>query len=279
MYAASDAPLLDWPSSTAGTRGTLSSGMEVLVRGVIGEYAYVQVNGVNSFILFELLDNTAPAEVTSGSWTFKPVHNGAGLYICSVPVDRDWGRYKLVMAEGYPEADQTTRRAFDDPEDLFEYSPASRNYNQTFSFADDLRMEPGKTYHFTVVSEDTPLYSVIAYQMVYTYHPAGKMLLPLDNASVDIWNGNPLEIRWGLSGDAPRYQVYVAIVPDDENLLSSPIVLHDRLYDLEDVRLDAESAGVTITSEDLLAHPLMEDRLKSISLPVSIQVIAWPDTF
>ena len=56
-------------------------------------------------------------------------------------------------------------------------------------------MEPGKTYHFTVVSEDTPLYSVIAYQMVYTYHPAGKMLLPLDNASVDIWNGNPLEIR------------------------------------------------------------------------------------
>lgn len=279
MYAASSASLLDWPSASAGTRDTLSPGMEVLVRGTIGSYAYVQVNGTNAFIPYALLTAAAPAEVVSGSWTFRPVQNGAGMYICSMPVDRDCGRFKLVMAEGYPEANQATRRALDDPEDLFEYSPISRNYNQTFSFADDLRMEPGKTYHFTVVSEDTPLYSVIAYQMVYTYHPEGRVLLPLDNAAVDIWNGAPLEIRWGLSGDAPRYQVYVAIVPDEENGLSSPLVLHDRLYDLEDVRLDALTAGVTVTSEDVLAHPLMEDRFRSIPLPVTIQVIAWPDTF
>ena len=262
-----------WPATWSNVSLELLPNTEVLVKGRCGTWAYVEINGREYFIPAQSLSETALEQFQSGSWSFKVVDNGAAMFISSDKMPQMDGKYKLVMAEGYPAAKPETMREFASAADLFVYNSSTQNFNQKFSFADDLRLEKGKTYHFVVVPQETKLSQILSYMMTYTYQPEGIVVKPLSGDLVDVWNGVDLEMEWGAYSGAVKYrvEVYATLQAADGGVQT--ITLLDQTFDAKAIKLTDATCGYTLTCEDIAG--MIDESSRGQSIPVRIQITAY----
>lgn len=248
MYTSiEDAQLRTWPATTIGSPVLLTRNTSMLVRGYCGDYAYVQIDGVNRFLLKDHLWPYELTEMRAGEWFFEVRSNS--MFVYSEQMEDNLGEFVLVMAEGSPTANLRTLRAFEEPEHVFTYQPSVRYYNQLFSFDRDLELDEGKQYHFAVVPKGTPVSSVTSFMFSYTLQSESIITSPTDGAWIDLWNGEPLELRWRLHDGCTEYTVQIYVNMDlPYGMVPTPIF--SETYAVQDIQLNSTTGRVILTAAD-----------------------------
>ena len=269
MYAKKEGIALKaWPTDQSAAAIVVPLNTELKVRGKIGDYAYVQLNGANYFVLADSLVNEKVEEETD-EWRFELINGGAGLRVSSVGKLPGVKPYMLVSAQGMYAADLDTVKAYDRTALSIPYAPAKLCFEKQFLFEKDLNLIPGTTYYFAVVPWGTDPTSVITFDFSFTYERNGGILSPANGDSVKLWSGEPLEIRWGLFENCTEY--IVTLYKELENSVRQQIyqndytaTVNDQMKDYMRIELDP------LTIQD---HFDEEERLSTTTLIIHIEAI------
>lgn len=255
MYAgAAGAELKAWPADYYAVQKALEPDAEMLLRGMIGDYAYVQVDGKNYFVRYDMLmDSPAPKT----GWIFQLIDGGLGVNVRSASAHMSLYTYMLVVAQGEGEPVLSSVETYDKTSQLIPYSPSQLYYQKRFMFEDDLQLEPGKTYHFAVVRKGTDLSTVTKFDFTYRYEVEGKVVEPLDGAVIDLWKGEPLTLRWGLYGACTDYliRIYKLTETGDTELVFKimyPVGVQEQAEGIGEFVVEKEDLAASFTDEEMI---------------------------